>query len=732
MTVATTPQRGIARRGAMTAAAAVAALLASTGVASAQTAPTPPQTGPATAVDEVVVTGRRAEAASSIDRRTYRVDSDLQSASGSVSDVLRNLPSVEVDAQGVVSLRGDPSVQILIDGRPSTTMSALNRADTLAGLSASSIETIEIITNPSAAYRPDGAAGIINIVTKKTRTPGLSGSVRASAGTDGRYSLGVTGTSHFGDLTLAGNLGLRQDERIRRSIDNRTRIDPITGAETTTRQVSRFDTGRLSQTIGATLEYAATAADTLTAGASYTDRSGDLSAAQTTRVTGPTGAVTTDYDRGGGGTETQTSTEISAGYRHTFDEDRVFSLDLRRGRTVEDQTRLLTSTYRLPVQPAQTTRENPTESEIQRELTATYTTPLSGGALEVGYDMLREDADYHNRSGTVSVGGVYLPDPALTNRFRFSRTIHAAYATYERSLGGKLSTILGLRLEDAIGQANQVSLGTYKRTEAFDVYPTLHLQYDVSDSQSLRLSYSRRVSRPEVEDLNPFINASDPLSLRAGNPDLRPRQTDSIEASWQYSANGMTWEVTPFLRLARDGFTEVSRFISPTVLLTTEENLGKSTAAGVAFAGRGKIGERIAYRISGDANYNRVDPGNLGFAVRSGSNVNVKGGFDFQATPADLFQVSVDYRGRRLTAQGYRDQVATTNLGYLHTFSSGITAVATISDVFDSQIERSVIDNAVQRQTTERRGYGRLFNFAITIPFGGARPAEQVPADLGE
>ena len=174
---------------------------------------------------DIVVSAERAASRSSIDRKTYDVSRDLQSVSGSVSDILRDLPSVDVDAQGNVSVRGDNNVQILIDGKPSTLVSAANRADYLQQLPADSIERIEVITNPSAQYKPDGSAGLINIVTKKNRKPGRSGSAQASVGTDGRFNLGVTQGYHSGPLSLNGSLNLRQDIRAARS--------PIAGRSST-------------------------------------------------------------------------------------------------------------------------------------------------------------------------------------------------------------------------------------------------------------------------------------------------------------------------------------------------------------------------------------------------------------------------------------------------------------------------------------------------------------------
>ena len=160
------------------------------GPAIAQVTPAPAAPVAASAGTDIVVTGQAPAVQSSIDRKVYSTTRDLQASSGSVSDVLRNVPSVDVDAQGNVSLRGDTNVQVLIDGRPSTLVSGTNRAEALQQLPADSIESVEVMTNPSAQFRPDGSSGLINIITKKNRKPGSSGTVQSSAGTDGRARCG--------------------------------------------------------------------------------------------------------------------------------------------------------------------------------------------------------------------------------------------------------------------------------------------------------------------------------------------------------------------------------------------------------------------------------------------------------------------------------------------------------------------------------------------------------------
>ena len=186
---------------------------------SAQTAPT---SGPTVVMPQLDVSAQRQAQLNSIDRKTYFVGQDVQGVAGSAADVLQNIPSVQVDIDGNPSLRGDSNVQVLIDGRSSALMRASNRGDVLSQLPADSIERIEVITNPSAMYKPDGSAGIINIVLKKKRAPGAAGSIRVSVGNGQRYGGSAGANYNPGPFNLGGSLNLREDDR--------DRISPPIGA----------------------------------------------------------------------------------------------------------------------------------------------------------------------------------------------------------------------------------------------------------------------------------------------------------------------------------------------------------------------------------------------------------------------------------------------------------------------------------------------------------------------
>ena len=680
---------------------------------------------------QIVVTGQRPAAHTSIDRKTYAVGHDLQSASGSVADVLRNLPSVDVDAQGNVSLRGDPNVQILIDGKPSTSMNGANREETLQQLPANSIDRIEVMTNPSAQYKPDGTSGLINIITKKNRKPGESGSAIASLGTDGRFNFGLTGSYVAGLLSLNGGLTLKRDVPHRTFRDRRSRVDTVTGATTDSSQDSLFTSKRLSRIATLGVDYDLSAADRLSANGTYNVRTGQPRVTEHDLISGAAAGAKTEFDRTGVGSERETNSEASLRYRHAFKGDaHELTIEVRRGESAETQRRTYTETYQSPPGLITIDEERPHADEIERELSVDYSRPLGEKAkLQLGYDLQRDDDEYQNLGGSVDPAtGTFTPSQSLTNDFIFARTIHALYGTFESHFGKQLSFIAGLRLEDEIDDANQVTTNDKSHTSYFHAYPTLHVQYDLTDSQILRLSYSHRVSRPEAEDLNPYPVFSDPQNLRAGNPLLRPEQTHSFEAGYEYDRRAMNWQATLYLRKTYDAFTEVSRLISPTVLLTTKENLGKSTAGGLELTGNGTLFKGLKYNLSGNIFYNQIDASNLGIVgSRSTWSFATKASIDFQATQRDLLQVSANYNGKRLTPQGYRLPAGSINLGFRHQIHGNLAAVATVSDLLDSQRDRFVIDTPVFHDQVTRRRSNRTAALALTWTFAGQRKSAREP-----
>ena len=418
------------------------------GCVGAERLASPPSSQQSVRPGAIVVTGTRPYTQNLIDRKVYNVTKDLQSGSGSAADVLKNIPSVDVDAQGGVSVRGDSNVQILIDGKPSTTMSSATRADALEQLSASSIDHIEVITTPGAQYKADASGGIINIVMKRNRSAGASGNVHASAGTDGSFALDGTATDHTGPWTVSGNIGLRRDVRWRPSSDHRLEIDP-SGQQTSVEQDALFSGPRLARTLLGPSTYDATSRDRLSAHGSYTHRTGTPHLDQTTIIEDAAGLPTTEYHRYATGHEDEVDSDASASYRHQFAaKDHQFTLTLRRGESVENENRLFHSFYDIPAGVQEIDEQFPRADELQREVTAEYARPIGKGTLLAGYDREQDDDDYLNRGIFIDpVTSATTVDPSRSNRFHYRQIVDAGYVNYDGSIGTKLALTAGLRLE---------------------------------------------------------------------------------------------------------------------------------------------------------------------------------------------------------------------------------------------------------------------------------------------
>lgn len=686
-------------------------------------AQTSPPTAPAHVGDDIVVSANQSAAKSTIDRKTYDVRKDLQAAAGSVTDVLRNLPQVEVDAQGNVSLRGDTNVQVLIDGKPSAQMSPSTRADALQSLPASGIESVEVITNPSARFKADGSGGIINIVTKKNRKPGTSGSATASTGTDGRFSLGTTAAYHRGKLDLNAALTLRRELPRRTLTDRRTSIDPVTGASTGS-SIDRLYVGRRTSKIAtAGAGYDLTATDRLSGSFTYNDRFGTLRRDERDRVYDATGAPTGDFDRDSRGTEHDVATDGSASYKHSFaGKGHALTVDLRHSEEVEDQSSRFTNVYRLPILPTTGDQRRPSSDQRERELTVEYARPMAAGAkLLLGYDFEREDDRFDTAGDIVDPASqVATPDPTQTSRFVYARDVHSFYGTYERVFADKLTAQVGVRIEATSAVGTQVTNRQVDRTSYLTAYPTLHLDYARSDATTLRLSYSHRIVRPDPGELDPFPVFQNQLDLRVGNPLLKPQETDAVEGAFAYSKPSLTIELTPYYRRTTNLFNQVVRFVTPTQLLTTQENLGSSTKAGVDFSVHGKLGKAVSYGISGTLFHDTIDAANLGIAgTRQMTGGNAKANLDYQVTPNDLIQLTLTYKGRRLQPQGYRLPNTTANLGFRHQLKPGLSVVATLSDIFDSAKDAFIYDGPGLHEVIVGRYSHRAGTIALSWAFGG-------------
>ena len=681
-------------------------------------------------MDKVVVSARQETFYNSIDRKVYNVGKDIQSVTGSASDLLQNIPSVDVDIEGNVSLRGNGNVLILINGQTSPLMGAANRAMVLEQLPADTIEKIEVITNPSAKYKPDGTAGIINIELKRQHTAGFSGLLRANGGNDGRYNAGFTGNYNPGKYNLFGTVNVRQDDRPRYAQDTRSHLDAATSTFVATEQHTVEHSRPLSSLVQAGVDYSVDARNKLGATASYSHLTFFRTATVTNQSQDAGGGVTSDYDRLRTDPEWHKTLEFAATYQHRFPQDgHELSLELKDNRHQEIEDNHYTDIYRAPSVPKtfDDTLIKPTETG--REAIIEYVRPFDDGAkLEAGYSWEADKNDMDFRGNFLDPAtGLWVVDTTKTNRFIYQDAIHAFYATYGRPWG-RFGLLAGLRMERTTVDANQVTTQVNEKNEYFRVYPSLHLSYNLTDTSQLQLNYSHRIHRPESDDLNPFPEYQDPYNLRAGNPHLRPEDTHSIEAGYQHKDNETTYLATVYYRYTYHTFTTFSRYIDSTTLLTTEENLAVNRSSGLELAATTNPGSPISLNFSSNAFWSEIDASNLGFGARQSTIAwSAKLNVNWHVAKRDLVQLNSNFAARRLTAQGYRQPTFVANLGFRHEFRDQKTAfIVTVSDLFDSLNERTVIDTPILHDEITRRRSSRIVYAGFTYSFGkpGKKPKD--------
>ncbi len=685
----------------------------------AQTVPAP---GPAVVLPSVEVSARLQAQINSIDRKTYLVGQDVQGVGGNAADVLQNIPSVQVDLDGNVTLRGDANVQVLIDGRSSALMGAATRAEVLSQLPANSIERIEVITNPSAMYKPDGSAGIIKIVLKKKRAPGAAGSIRVTAGNNARYGASAGASYNSGLLGLGGNLSVRQDDRERVATDRRTYLDPATGLPAVTQSVTRerfrpwYELGQVN------LDAAAGSWGRISESMDYSfrrqHRRGDEA------VAGVVGGVSSAYDRQRDDPEYERDLESRTTLAHEFGrKDDTLSLEFRWEHHTETDENLYSDVAAAPVAPPTFARTRVAFNQPETEVVAEYANTLSPDRkIEAGFDH-SDDRDGKNVLGTNFDGptGLWLNDPTVTNAFVADQRITALYGTYRQRFGN-LSAMPGLRLEHAEIDTDQAISGVVTGQRYDHAYPTLHLAYGLTATQELQLNYSDRINRPDLGDLNPFSEFQDPNNLRVGNPHLRPEEVRSVEAGDQYKNGDTTCLAALFYKQASNSFTTVSRFINPTTLLTTEENLAHSQSGGLELAATVAPWQPLLVNASASAYYNQIDAGNLGYrTARSAYAWAGKLSVEYNWSKSVALQLNSNYTGRRLTPQGYRQPTFVANLGLKHELAGRrVTLFVAISDLFNSLKEETRLETPTLRDDSTRRRSSRFFYGGLVYNFGTA------------
>lgn len=676
---------------------------------------------------EVSVTAQRSTYVNSIDRKTFNVGQDVMSKTGSVSDLLQNIPSVQVDIDGNVSLRGAGNVMFLINGKPSALMGA-NYAVVLQQMPASSIEKIEIITNPSAKYKPDGTSGIINIILKKDKSLGLNGLVSLNAGNEKRYNGNFSLNYNPGKINIFGSYSIRQDDRLRYTDDYRKHF--ISNADTVDYiHVISGDSSRpLSHILRTGVDYKINRNNKLVVTGSYNYRSFTRHSTNVNLWQDTWLNNIKDYDRSRFDPEFEKDLELSANYIHTFSkEGHELNIDYTTSFSDEQEDNHYTNTYRVPDIPPSYDNTLIKQGENNSQFSAEYSNPISEKKkFEAGYilEMSRSDMDYYGEY-LDPLKGKWIEDTAKSNNFIYRQTIHVLYGAYEQDLG-KFGFLAGARAEETFLDENQVTTSSIVNNSYFRLYPSLHISYKLTDLHELQLNYSHRIRRPEGDEMNPFPEWADPYNLRIGNPYLKPADIHSFELGYQYKENKTTFLSTAYYRYIYNGMTDITKFINDTVKLTTRENLAKSSSAGLELIFTTSIGKIATLNLSANTYYNTIDASSLGYSSNRSIiswSANLSAGFNL--TKSSVLQVTSSYVAKTLTPQGNQLPTFVMNTGFKQEiFKRKAALILTVSDVFNSLRNISVIDTPELYEKILRRRSARIIYIGFTYSFGNQKKKE--------
>ncbi|WP_367770848.1 TonB-dependent receptor [Flavobacterium sp. WC2421] len=676
-------------------------------------------------LNEVVVRAEKSTVEIKLDKKVYNVGQDMLVKGGTVSDVLENVPSVSVDVEGNVSLRGSDNVRIFIDGRPSN---ALNMAEALRQIPADAIDKVEVITNPSARYDAEGGAGILNIILKKGKNQGLNGTFIASTGIPETY--GLSGnlnykTEKMNYFTTTG-YNYRTNEG-----GGKTNSQYFNSDGSTNKFIDESrDTQRIRKgiTTKTGVEWSITPNTFWTNSISYQNNTGSTEDLVNYNNFDANKIFTSKSSRLNSGNTTGKDFEYSSNFIKNFnDKGHKLTADASYSRENDiDDSAINGINETFPDQNTYSTTYNDAIQK-QYQIQADYVLPIGEGSqFEAGYkgnfNNLNKAFDIFSDDGS-DLGNL------LSNTLEYKEKINALYTQYGFKVN-KFSYLFGLRWEDTNIDVNLLDTQEFNNKKYNKFFPSAFVNYEVSDQSSLSLSYSKRLSRPRGRFLDPTPNISSNINIFKGNPDLNPSLTDKFDLGYINRWDKVTLNTSMYFENTTDVFSfvryESGEFVNGTpVILSTPINIGKEQKIGFEFTLN--YNPIKAWKINSSFNlFNTKTTGD--FQYTNSQNVVVTQNLDNQATswftrvnsrltlPYKIdWQLSGMYFGPSKTAQGK-------NLGQYGintSFSKDIlkdkgTIAFNVSDIFNTRKMRSETNLPSVSNYSEFQWRKRQFNLSFT------------------
>lgn len=695
--------------------------------------------GDSEVLEGIVIETQRAAVELKLDKRIYNVGDNAIVKGGNASDVLDNIPSVEVDSEGNVSLRGNESVKVLIDGKPSGM--AANIGDALKMIPSESLDRVEVITNPSARYEAEGGAGIINIILKKGSNAGINGSVTTNVGDPKSYGANATVNYREDKFNLYSSLGYAKNKTFGNSLNESQYFDENGNTSSFVDEYSKNTRDRESVNGNIGLDYNLTDKLTWTNNLTYRKSTGD----------NPRTLNYSNYDasrnllyRNVRQTEEddfKESVEYNTDFTYKFNESghQLFvSGSINKNRDIEDSN-ISTIDQANTILAQDVTRAS--ENELRHIARVDYVLPFNENSqFEAGYLGNFNDLNTKFNINTLNSDGDLEPNDLFKNDLQYKEQIHAFYTQFGDKVN-KFSYMLGMRWEYTEIDVNQMTTMDFNKKKYNNFFPSAFVNYEFSDTENVTASYSRRVRRPRGRMLNPVSNYSSSINFFMGNPDLDPSFTNAIDLGYMKRMGRLTLntslyfnhttDATQFVRRV-DGVNEegIPITISGPINLATEYRYGLELNANYsplrwwrinANANLFQVSTRGDYSyvdFEGTTQYQNFDNDAFTWNGRINSTITLPGKINWQT--------NFMYSGGQKTAQGKILGVGSLNTALSKDVLKDKGTIAlNVQDVFNSRKRIMETNIAQVNSYAEMQWRERTINLSFTYRFNQTKTDRQ-------
>ena len=672
------------------------------------------------ALDEVELVAERTEVEIRLDKRVYNVGRDITVRGGSVSDVMDNIPSVSVDVEGNISLRGNDNVRILINGKPSGLV-GLSGPDALRQLPAESIEKVEVITSPSARYEASGTAGILNIILKREELAGFNGSFILNGGFPTTFGGNTNLNWRKEKLNIFSTLSYNDSKSLGGGVFNSEYFNGD-APSTFTNEDRDYERQRERFFINLGAEYFFDDKTSFTVSGFLRNSNNGSNNTTIIEDRSATDVVLNSFGRYQDETEEDKSAQFTANFTKKFnDKGHELIIEYQTEESSEDEADLARNTNTFDQ------KSSTDESQKRQLLQLDYVYPIDDNTqFELGYrgDFSQQDTDYQVFDLT---NGIETINTNLTNYLGFTQNVNAAYTQFGKKIN-KFSYLLGLRMEDTKIIIDQRTANIYREKKYTDWFPTVNLSYEFNEKENITLGYSRRIRRPRSWSLNPFQSLTSLTFFRQGNPDLDPSYANSFDFGYlkrweKFTFNGsiyyskatqvitrITETTGTIVRVSEDPLVEVP------ALRFTSINLAENNRTGTEFTLT--YSPKRTVRISGNFNiFNSETIGTYEDQVLDAEIVSwfarVNASFPL---PFDLTtQLRAFYRGPSATAQTETQGIfSLSGAVNKNVFKKKGTLSFRASDIFNSRRRKSSTRTAQFTNYTEFQWRQPTYIFTFT------------------